>query len=188
MTPLLLAAMLSLAAAQAQPRVVGPLDPQLMRSGDLDAALAEFERLCLRTAFDRAAYEAAIARSSWRFRRASDAPEGASAFASVRGYAFFRDGGRLPQCNLDTAMRRAHDRDAVAGRIAARLEALLGAAPARREAGGSLFWQWPGEPGKAIRLYLMRHPGTDPRQLTLSLQKWPAELAGTAETPPEAQR
>jgi hypothetical protein len=186
---LLLAA---LAATQAQPRPVGGLEPRIVRASDLDGAIAEYDRLCLAAPFDRAAYEAGIRASGWRFRPASGVPEGASAYESARGYALFRGaaptGRSLPQCNLDTATGRPQPRDLIVARIEARLARRLGSVPPRRDANGSPFWQWPAEAGKVARLYLMRRPGDDPRQITLTLQKWPADLAGGGATPREAQQ
>lgn len=180
------------AAVQAQPRPAEGLDPRMVRAGPLDAAIGEYDRLCLASPFDRAAYEAGIRASRWGFRPASGVPEGASAYESARGYAFFRDpapGGRsLPQCNLDTATGQPYARDLIVARIEARLARRLGSVPPRRDADGALFWQWPAEAGKVARLYLMRRPGDDPRQITLTLQKWPADLAGGGATPTEAQR
>ena len=179
-----------IAAVQAQPRPVDGLDPRIVRASELDAAIGEYDRLCLASPFDRAAYEAGIRASGWRFRPASGVPEGASAYESARGYAFFRDpapGGRsIPQCNLDTATGQAQAPGLVVARIEARLARRLGSVPPRQEANGSLFWQWPAEAGKVARLYLMRRPGDDPRQITLTLQKWPADLAATGATPREA--
>jgi hypothetical protein len=179
-----------LAAAQAQPGPVGGLDPRMVRANDLNSAIGEFDRLCLAAPFDRAAYEAGIRASGWRFRPVGGVPEGASAYESGQGYAFFRDpapGGRsLPQCNLDTAIGRAQPVAPIAARIEARLARRLGSVPPRRDSNGSIFWQWPAEAGKVARLYLMRRPSDDPRQITLTLQKWPADLAADSATPREA--
>lgn len=179
-----------LAAAQAQPLAVGGLDPRMVRAGDLDAAVVEYERLCLASPFDRAAYEAGIRASRWRFRPASGLPEGASAYEAARGYAFFRDppaGGRsLPQCNLDTATSRPQALNLIVARIESRLARRLGSVPPRRDSNGSVFWQWPVEAGRTARLYLMRRPTDDPRQITLTLQKWPADLAADGAVPREA--
>ncbi|HVQ09205.1 MAG TPA: hypothetical protein VMS43_12310 [Allosphingosinicella sp.] len=186
----LLALIALLAAAQTQPGPVGGLDPRMVQTSEIDSAIGEFDRLCLASPFDRASYEAAIRASHWRFRPAGGAPEGASAYESRRGYAFFRDatpaGRSLPQCNLDTATGRPHARDLLVARIEARLARRLGSVPPRLGANGSLFWQWPAEAGKVARLYLMRRPSDDPRQITLTLQKWPADLAGVGATPREA--
>lgn len=164
-------------ALQVQPRPVDGLDPRLMRPGGIDAALAEYDRLCLADPFDRAAHVAAVRRSSWRFRPAPNPPEGALTHQAVRGFAFFRDTGRLPQCNLDTATDRAVASPLIVARIEAMLAGRLGAVPARRVTATAIFWQWPGEPDKSVRLYLLRRTGDDPRQLSLTLQKWPATLA-----------
>ena len=165
------------AALQAQPRPVDGLDPRLMRVGELDAALAEYDRLCLAAPFDRATHLAAVRRSDWRFRPAPNPPEGALTHQASRGFAFFRDAGRLPQCNLDTATSRAAPAALSVERVEALLARRLGAVPARRQTATAIFWQWPGEPERTLRLYLMRRPGDDPRQLSLTLQKWPAALA-----------
>ena len=45
-----------------------------------------------------------------------------------------------------------------------------------------LSGEWPVEGGKVARLYVMRHPGSDPRQLTLTLQKWPKAEASRTTT------
>lgn len=182
-------AIVLIAAAQAQPRPVDGLDPRLVRASELDAAIGEYDRLCLASPFDRAAYEAGIRASRWGFRPAGGVPEGASAYESARGYAFFREpapGGRsMPQCNLDTATGQAQARDLIAARIEARLARRLGSVPPRRDWNGSLFWQWPAEAGKVARLYLMRRPSDDPRQITLTLQKWPADRAAGGAVPRE---
>lgn len=187
---MILLSLLALLAAQAQPRPVGGLDPRMVRANDLDSAIGEFDRLCLAAPFDRAAYEAGFRASRWRFRPAAGVPEGASAYESGRGYAFFRGaapGGRsLPQCNLDTAIGRAQATGLIVARIEARLARRLGSVPPRREANGSPFWQWPAEAGTVARLYLMRRPSDDPRQITLTLQKWPADLAAEGAVPREA--
>lgn len=176
-----------LAAAQTQPRAVDGLEPRMVRTSDLNEAIGEYDRLCLASPFDRAAYEAAIRASGWRFQPVSGVPEGASAYESARGYAFFRDpltpGRSMPQCNLDTATGQAHARELVVARIEARLARRLGSAPPRQDWNGSIFWQWPAEARKVARLYLMRRPSDDPRQITLTLQKWPADLAASGATP-----
>ena len=184
----LLALVALLAAAQAAPHSVGGLDAQLARTGELDSVLAEYDLLCLAAPFDRAAHEADVRRSAWRFRPAPDPPEGAVANQATRGYAFFRDTGRLPQCNLDAATSRAAPAALIVARIEALLARRLGAAPPRRAVAGAIFWQWPGEPNSTIRLYLMRRPGDDPRQLSLTLQKWPTALATNGATTQEWRR
>lgn len=187
---ILLSLLALIAAVQAQPRPVDGLDPRMVRPGELDAAIGEYDRLCLAAPFDRTAYEEGIRASGWRFRPASGVPEGASAYQSARGYAYFRDpaptGRSLQQCNLDTATGRAHARDVIVARVEARLARRLGSVPPRQDSNGSPFWQWPAAAGKAARLYLMRRPGDDPRQITLTLQKWPADLAGGGGAPREA--
>ena len=178
-----------LAAAQAAPHPVGGLDPRLARPGELDSVLDEYDRLCLAAPFARAAHEAAVRRSAWHFRPASNPPDGALANESARAYAFFRDTGRLPQCNLDTATGRPAPRAQIIARIEALLLRRLGTAPPRTEAAGAIFWQWPDEqPDRIVRLYLMRRPGDDPRQLSLTLQKWPAAAARGATTVQEPPR
>ncbi len=174
------------AALQAQPRPVDGLDPRLVRTADIDAVLAEYDRLCLAAPFDRAVHQAAAHRSAWRFRPGPNPPAGALTHQAARGFAFFSDTGRLPQCNLDTAISRAVPGAVTVSRIEALLLRRLGAVPSRRETANAIFWQWPAEPDKVVRLYLMRRPGDDPRQLTLTLQRWPAALArdgATAQDP-----
>ena len=171
-----IAASLALSAAQ-QPVVTGGLETMVKLAIGIDEALGEFERLCLARPFDAASFEKAVAGSSWRYRRATDTQPELVGYDSRKGYASIKwlgpPPGRLPQCNLDAATLRPYTPEATAGRIEVRLKRLLGIIPARRASGPSLFWEWPAEPGKVARLYLLRHPGTDPRQLTLTLQKWP---------------
>jgi hypothetical protein len=180
--PLLAAA---LSAAQ-QPVVSGGLQPMFKLAIGIDEALGEYERLCLARPFDAASFEKAVRASSWRYRRAPGTSPELIAYDSRKGYASVKwlgpPAGRLPQCNLDSATLRPYTPEATAVRIEARLKRLLGAAPPRRAAGATLFWEWPAEAGKVARLYLVRHPDTDPRQLTLTLQKWPlAEAAAPQE-------
>jgi hypothetical protein len=178
-----IAALLASAAGSAQqPVVSGGLQPMLKLAIGLDEALAEYERLCLARAFDAASFEKAVSGSTWRYRRFADTNPQLIGYDSRKGYASIKwlgpPEGRLPQCNLDSATLRPYTPEAMAGRIEARLKRLLGAIPARRAAGTSTFWEWPVDGGKIARLYVIRHPGSDPRQLTLTLQKWPNEKTG----------
>lgn len=146
----------------------------------IDGAIAEFDRLCLAAPFDRAGYQAAIARSGWHFRHdPGSGPAGALGYVSSRGYTKLIDFGRLPQCNFDTAIDRAHGDDTVVARIEKQLARRYGAVPERHRTANTLFWQLPSEGERPVRLYLMRRPGDDPRQFSLSLQKWPAALSGS---------
>ncbi|HYE29335.1 MAG TPA: hypothetical protein VEA61_14030 [Allosphingosinicella sp.] len=171
-----IAASLALSAAQ-QPVVTGGLETMVKLAIGIDEALGEFERLCLARPFDAASFEKAVRGSSWRYRRAADSEPELIGYDSRKGYASIKwlgpPAGRLPQCNLDAATLRPYTPTATAARIEARLKRLLGTIPVRQASGTSLFWEWPAETGKAVRLYLLRHPGSDPRQLTLTLQKWP---------------
>ena len=177
-----IAALLAAAAPAAQqPSVSGGLQPMFKLAIGLDEAFGEFERLCLVRPFDAASFEKAVTSSSWRYRRAAGTQPALIGYDSRKGYASIKwlgpPEGRLPQCNLDAATLRPYTPEATAGRIETRLKRLLGAAPARRAAGTSLFWEWPAEAGRVARLYLLRHTDTDPRQLTLTLQKWPQEAS-----------
>ena len=183
--------MLAAAPAAQQPVVTGGLQPMFKLAIGIDEALAEFERLCLASPFDAAAFEKAVSGSSWRYRRNPGTTPELIGYDSRKGYASIKwlgpPAGRLPQCNLDAATLRPFTLEATAGRIEARLKRRLGIVPPRHAAGASLFWEWPAEGGKVARLYLLRHPGSDPRQLTLTLQKWPqAEASPTKplEEPP----
>ncbi|HYW15649.1 MAG TPA: hypothetical protein VE891_05795 [Allosphingosinicella sp.] len=182
-----IAALLSVAAPAAQePAVTGGLQPMLKLAIGLDEALAEYERLCLARAFDAASFEKAVSSSAWRYRRAQDTSPELVGYDSRKGYVSIKwlgpPEGRLPQCNLDSATLRPYTPEAMAGRIEARLKRLLGTSPARQAAGVSTFWEWPVEGGKMARLYVLRHPGSDPRQLTLTLQKWPRAAASPTTT------
>lgn len=165
------------APAAQQPVVTGGLQPMFKLAIGLDEALAEYERLCLTRAFDAASFEKAVSNSTWRYRRAEGTRPELVGYDSRKGYASVKwlgpPEGRLPQCNLDAATQRPYGPEAVASRIEARLKRLLGATPARQAADTSTFWEWPVEGGKVARLYVIRHRGSDPRQLTLTLQKWP---------------
>lgn len=179
MTPLI--ALFLAAAPTHRPTVSGGLTQMLKRAVALDEALGEFDRICLAHPFDAAAFERAVASSSWRYRRAHASFPELTGYDSVNGYVSRKwmgsPEGSLPQCNLDGATPRAYPPSAIAARIEARLAA-RGVSVGRRQADDSLYWQWPLEEGKVARLYLLRHRGSDPRQLTLTLQKWPAERAG----------
>jgi|GEM_PF-5175573 len=179
------------APAAQQPVVTGGLQPMFKLAIGIDEALGEFERLCLARPFDAATFETAVSRSSWRYRRASGTTPELIGYDSRKGYASIKwlgpPAGRLPQCNLDAATLRPYTLEATAGRIEARLRRLLGTVPARHAAGTNLFWEWPAE-GKVTRLYLLRDPGSDPRQLTLTLQKWPQAEASPMTTGQGEQR
>jgi hypothetical protein len=187
MTSWPIAALLAAAAPTAQqPAVTGGLEPMLKLAIGIDEGLAEFERLCLAHPFDAAAFETAVSRSSWRYRRASGTTPELIGYDSRKGYVSIKwlgpPAGRLPQCNLDAATLRPSTPEATAARIEARLKSRLGTVPKRHTAGASLYWEWPSEGGNTARLYLLRHPGSDPRQLTLTLQKWTQlEASRTAE-------
>jgi hypothetical protein len=173
-----------LGAAAQQPTPTGGLQPMFKLAIGIDEALGEFERLCLARPFDAATFETAVSRSSWRYRRTPGTTPELIGYDSRKGYASIKwlgpPAGRLPQCNLDAATIRPYTAEATAGQIEARLKRRLGTMPARHPADTSLFWEWPVEDGKVARLYLQRHPGSDPRQLTLTLQKWPT-MAGQGE-------
>jgi hypothetical protein len=193
MTSWPIAALLAAAAPAAQqPAVSGGLQPMLKLVIGLDEALAEYERLCLARAFDAASFEKAVSSSAWRYRRFRDTTPNLVGYDSRKGYASIKwlgpPEGRLPQCNLDAATLRPYTPVATASRIEARLKRLLGTTPARQVAGTSTFWEWPVEGGKVARLYVIRHPGSDPRQLTLTLQKWPQAEASRTTTGQGEQR
>jgi hypothetical protein len=175
-----------LAAAAQQPVVSGGLQPMLKLAIGIDEALGEFERLCLARPFDAATFERAVSASPWRYRRNPGTTPQLIGYDSRKGYASIKwlgpPAGRLPQCNLDAATLKPYTAEAMAGRIEARLKRRLGTLPARRAAGSSLYWEWPVEDGKVARLYVLRHPGSDPRQLALTLQKWPRAEASTTTT------
>lgn len=177
-----IAALLAAAAPAAeQPVVSGGLQPMFKLAIGLDEALGEFERLCLARPFDAAAFERVVSSSPWRYRRAAGTSPDLIGYDSRKGYASIKwlgpPPGRLPQCNLDAATATPYAPDATARRIEARLKRLLGAVPVRHAAGASTFWEWAAGEGKVARLYVLRHPGSDPRQLTLTLQKWPGAAA-----------
>jgi hypothetical protein len=177
----MIALALALAAAQPaqKPAVTGGLDPMYKLGIGLDEAWGAFARLCLVKPFDPMAFETAVRSSSWRYRRNAGTGPDLVGYDSRKGYVSIKwlgpPQGRLPQCNLDAATARAIPRETIAVRIEARIARLRGSAPPRREVEGALFWEWPGEADKVVRLYWLRHPNTDPRQITLTLQKWPAE-------------
>lgn len=182
----LLLALALLGSAQNEARVNQGLSTIALVPVGLDAALAEFDRLCLAAPFDRAAFAGAAARSNWRFRRDPDSgPEGALGYVASRGYTKLIDARPLPQCNFDSALRQGAGRDATIARVEALLARRFGAVPARQETANTLFWPLPGETEQPLRLYLMRRPGDDARQFSLSLQKWPAALAGSGARPQE---
>jgi hypothetical protein len=179
MTPVV--ALLLAAAPAHRPTVTGGLTDMVKLAVGLDEALGEFDQICLAHPFDAAAFERAVASSSWHYRRARDTFPELTGYDSVKGYVS-RKGmgspeGSLPQCNLDGATLRAYPPAEIATRIEARLSA-RGVSAVRRQVEDSLYWQWPLQEGKLARLYLLRHPGSDPRQLTLTLQKLRAERAG----------
>ena len=177
-----LLALLVAAAPPEKPVVTGGLTPMYKLAVGLEEARGDFDRLCLARPFDPQSFDVAVRGSPWRYRRASQSDPNLIGYEAAKGYASRKwmgvPQGRLPQCNLDAATARAYSLDAVGKQIEVHLARRLGQAPLRREADGGLFWQWLAEPGKVARLYLLRHPNTDPRQMTLTLQKWPAERAG----------
>ena len=186
MSAVMIAAILA-TVAQASLQPTGGREARLMLAGDVDGTLAEYERLCLHAPFDRAAHDRAIAASSWRFRPVEVEGENASGHMAQRGYAYFRgpdSAGGLQQCNLDAALERAIDPAALTARIGGLLQGRLPMFD-RIETRGQVYWQWPAEPGWVVRLYWMRPAGSDPRQLTLSLQKWPSNLAGVPDNSDE---